>query len=278
MAGRRSSGSTSRRTGRSATGPRRTRQGFTLIELLVVVAIIGILASLLFPVFVQAREKGRQITCLSNLRQLAMAMVMYCQDNDGGFVPAQSPDNLMRWHGMRDSWDQPFDPTRGPLWSYYGSDGLRACPSFAPAEASPGAFEQGTGGYGYNGQYVGGSPRPFPEMCIPAKESLLANPAETVMLTDAAFLDCEGNLTEYSFCEAPYYELWQSPANPSTHFRHHGMANVAFCDGHARAMPMADTHSNGWCPWGLGWAFTDEHYREAELGFLGSDNSLYDRR
>ncbi|GDX40200.1 hypothetical protein LBMAG21_04920 [Armatimonadota bacterium] len=52
------------------------RNAFTLIELLVVIAIIAILAAILFPVFAQAREKARSISCLSNCRQLGMAISM----------------------------------------------------------------------------------------------------------------------------------------------------------------------------------------------------------
>src|SRR2546425_2646692 len=58
------------------------RRAFTLIELLVVIAIIAILAAILFPVFAQAREKARQATCVSNLKQLGTAAMMYAQDYD----------------------------------------------------------------------------------------------------------------------------------------------------------------------------------------------------
>ena len=57
-------------------------RGFTLIELLVVIAIIAILAAILFPVFAQAREAARKASCLSNCKQLGLAMQMYAQDYD----------------------------------------------------------------------------------------------------------------------------------------------------------------------------------------------------
>ncbi len=63
------------------------RKGFTLIELLVVIAIIAILAAILFPVFAKAREKARTSSCQSNLKQLALGMIMYNQDYDETFPP-----------------------------------------------------------------------------------------------------------------------------------------------------------------------------------------------
>lgn len=71
------------------TGPERygdimlRKKGFTLIELLVVIAIIPILAAILFPVFARARDKARQSSCLSNVKQIALAALMYAEDYDG---------------------------------------------------------------------------------------------------------------------------------------------------------------------------------------------------
>src|SRR2546423_10326922 len=65
-----------------------SRRAFTLIELLVVIAIIAILAAILFPVFAQARDKARQATCLSNMKQLGTAQMMYAQDYDETYPKA----------------------------------------------------------------------------------------------------------------------------------------------------------------------------------------------
>jgi prepilin-type N-terminal cleavage/methylation domain-containing protein/prepilin-type processing-associated H-X9-DG protein len=69
--------------------PHRTPSGFTLIELLVVIAIIAILAAILFPVFARAREKARQTACLSNVKQLTLAITMYAQDYDEMLIPSR---------------------------------------------------------------------------------------------------------------------------------------------------------------------------------------------
>ena len=94
---------------------RAAARAFTLIELLVVIAIIAILAAILFPVFAQAREKARQTSCLSNLKQLGLAYVMYRTDYDG-----VNPITIMS--GPSGSWLNASQP-------YIKNRGIYRCPS-----------------------------------------------------------------------------------------------------------------------------------------------------
>ena len=119
----------------------KTKKGFTLIELLVVIAIIAILAAILFPVFAQAREKARQTSCLSNMKQLGTALNLYVDDYDE-CLPVYTAvlENGTNWYQWTYSpsynntgWWTPFVS----MYSYYKNPKLTICPS----QANPAAGE-----------------------------------------------------------------------------------------------------------------------------------------
>jgi prepilin-type N-terminal cleavage/methylation domain-containing protein/prepilin-type processing-associated H-X9-DG protein len=87
-------------------------QGFTLIEMLVVVAIIGILTAILLPVFASVREKGRRTACLSNMKQIELAVTAYAQDNEGFFPPLSTTGT--DWAGSVFNYVQAKDVFRCP--------------------------------------------------------------------------------------------------------------------------------------------------------------------
>ncbi|NCO35479.1 MAG: hypothetical protein AUJ92_00355 [Armatimonadetes bacterium CG2_30_59_28] len=110
------------------------RSGFTLIELLTVIAILAVIAGILFPVFARAREKGRQTRCISNLRQIGQAMLMYASDYDDLFpyaVDFADKSAPQIWAGFPDFQALiPSMPTiRDALMPYTGNVELWHCPS-----------------------------------------------------------------------------------------------------------------------------------------------------
>src|SRR6056297_3423700 len=105
------------------------RHGFTLIELLVVIAIIAILAAILFPVFARAREKARQASCLSNVKQMGLAAMMYVQDYDETMPPARCYNATIPYTMPNgDTWDS-WGPWFALIQPYAKNPQIFICPS-----------------------------------------------------------------------------------------------------------------------------------------------------
>ncbi|MEO0453307.1 MAG: prepilin-type N-terminal cleavage/methylation domain-containing protein [Verrucomicrobiota bacterium] len=228
-----------------------SESAFTLIEILVTVTIVAILAALALPALQRALQAGHTAESMSNLRQLAAANLAYAADHDGSFCPAQSPDNLLRWHGRRSSSGSPFDPTDGFLSPYLGrSRRVTTCPLFTDFVDTSASWELGAGGYGYNSAYIGGS---YHSYFRPERVSNIPRATTTIMFTTSAF-PSGGEVQEYAYTE-PF--RWIDPSGnlagslqPSTHFRANGKALVAWCDGRVTAeAPNSsglDSHMIGW--------------------------------
>ncbi|MEN6641012.1 MAG: DUF1559 domain-containing protein [Armatimonadia bacterium] len=193
------------------------RRGFTLIELLVVIAIIAILAAILFPVFAKAREKARQSSCLSNVKQLGLAFLSYAQDYDETLPSQGSNGAAFDWYPHR--WYQVIDP-------YIKNQQILRCPSSTgttPAVDNYGACEQvigylphSTSRQGFTiGAYVcpagQGNPRAL---------GTIDKPAERVLLADASDFTLG-------------VSFWPG-GNYYVKSRHNDGANLCFVDGHAK--------------------------------------------
>lgn len=230
--------------------PQKGRLGFTLIELLVVIAIIAILAAILFPVFAQAREKARAISCLSNLKQIGLAMMQYTQDNDEHFPSSAGPGNgtpgnpigwgdeiqpyaksVQLFHCPDDPTPQSQDPAQNPY---------NPAPAGTP---DPGPFGSGYTSYFYNA-VVGTIGYGYNYHQGIALAQLLS-PALTITNGDNISYDASNGLpygsgfgcrtaitthpTSYCASSGSGAAINQVPAT-----RHTEGANYLFADGHAK--------------------------------------------
>lgn len=208
------------------------RRAFTLIELLVVIAIIAILAAILFPVFATARERARQASCLSNCRQIGLAIRMYNDDNQDGWPFAR----MMMSGPMRSeiTWlDTVRDYTNSPI--------LNRCPSdSSPLWDSSNPMDVRRTTYGINGYLTPNHPPYWGAV----KAGQVTHPSHTIVV--AELID-QTNKDHFM----PMF--WGSPpkvANPMVQngqwdaakgepktlsiTRHRGGANYVFADGSAR--------------------------------------------
>ena len=244
------------------------RNAFTLIELLVVIAIIAILAAMILPALAKAKERAYQITCVNNLKQWSLAMIMYADDNHE-YYPAsrdlaatETPDNNPTWQGLYEratasppvglsDWFNALPPyiSSPPLWQYGANNfsnnvfvtgkTIFVCPTAAAIPYLPGdpnpltSIEPGAGpgptfNYGMNQRINFNLPAPLNVPETPFKVSQAVHPSAFV-----SFAEQRVHQTE-----TPYYGT--SPTDLSSTYlwcnrftgRHNAGGDITFSDGH----------------------------------------------
>jgi prepilin-type N-terminal cleavage/methylation domain-containing protein/prepilin-type processing-associated H-X9-DG protein len=233
----------------------RARIGFTLIELLVVIAIIAILAAILFPVFARAREKANQASCLSNLKQLELSLLMYVSDNDQSYP--RSPNGL--YGANRDAVNNAaYVLWPNQIYPYVLNQAMYLCPSdFYIAGSCGGA---NSGGYAYKGSPMTAGSYGINMMLPGLTAAQIDYPAEMMGLTDA-------NSPEVGPRNSAAHDQICCDSYPSAPARHNGGANQSYNDGHAKWISMSSIPDLGSAT-----NFTDTaglHY------WYGSDSNWY---
>ena len=191
-------------------------RGFTLIELLVVIAIIAILAAILFPVFAKAREKARQSSCLSNVKQILLGVLSYSQDYDEMLPFGQNDSGPATGATVWGTWQDSIMP-------YCKNSQMFVCPS-----NKTGTYKNG--GYGMPHNHL-----PYRTFYATGAKSLgsISAPSEVMWTCDVdqgyfwmycphgCFATTVGNGIDWNIAD-----------------RHNNGANVGFLDGHAKWLGM----------------------------------------
>jgi prepilin-type processing-associated H-X9-DG protein len=192
---------------------------------LVVIAIIAILAAILFPVFARAREKARQTSCLSNVKELGLASLMYASDYDDRLVSYANRDCV---NGVK-HWTVQLEP-------YIKNSQLRTCPS-----SSNNPWLQGNS-YGVNYNHV--------HSCGTTGTSMadIQYPAESYSIMDAMYSPRHAGYASdvrygyhIVYCRVAHWSPLASPRiwNGIGADRHNEGCNVVFVDGHAKWVGMS---------------------------------------
>jgi len=209
--------------------PKRQRRAFTLIELLVVIAIIAILAAILFPVFARARENARRASCMSNLKQIGLGVMMYLQDYDekyplAYFATTQTPPVFTSWGSTYWFWPQIIYP-------YVKSTQVFVCPS--STNSDPLSLN-----YGVNQLMIATSSTSMATISAPANKYIIMD-AGYYRLHPEFIYDSSNS----AYHGAPYFFPGEGKAGADCSWttysecnngRHFEGGNMVFADGHVK--------------------------------------------
>ncbi|MFW5867604.1 MAG: DUF1559 domain-containing protein [Armatimonadota bacterium] len=223
-------------------------KGFTLIELLVVIAIIAILAAILFPVFARARDKARQASCQSNLKQIGLAIQMYVQDYDEtmpGYHSSVFGSRVQGWYDLMEPYTDNEDISKCPSGSYEETWDRENLPNET----------------GFYGRTVFGSYSAAANMSKLKKLGVytvwnrwppgshmaqITKPAQTLMLTEGSTVIQMGNPWMLGFNnDGTPLEMNERGEVGAMRYRHNLQANFLYCDGHVKSLPQLSS----WDPW-----------------------------
>ena len=227
------------------------QRGFTLIELLVVIAIIGILSALLLPAISAAFAVAHQTTCMSNLRQIGIAMSLYLKDHDGWFFPLVEDDPAVGryWYfGLEPKGsvalgegNRILDRTKARLYPYLEApETVETCPAVPFGGPYKPKFKGQGWTYGIN-RYLSSHKTPNPTVPYQSHYGWIrpVDATRTAIFADSAQVN---TFQAPASPSNPMVEDWYyiEPQRPYVHFRHAGRANVLFADWHVEAVGPAE--------------------------------------
>lgn len=251
-------------------------KAFTLIELLVVISTVAVLMAVLLPVLGRAHQQSKAVVCLSNLRQMAITVQMYANNNDDYYPLTRGPSVERDGKTYEYVWDfvtiiDTGDGNKmlkpGILWEGQGILEIQQCPSFKGADNWGG--EPYTG-YNYNASYIGGrhyrdlwSGREF--LMPSAKVSQVTRPARCAIFGDGQWSNGANKFMRSPFAGKLDKGFFGRYAGTQG-YRHLGRTNVVYCDGSARSTNLLYKETDP----------ADVDNIAPGTGFLSPDNSAYD--